>query len=187
MQNLQIILVTHPRTGDLRESLKYIYNLYVEYVVKNPLYTPGTPIKWVLVFFQSLFYDDPISYGFWLQVATLASFYGKVNLFGLLPFWRINCEQTVPKKRKYLKDSFFFNPMSCIYWLDLSPVNFILCCHWMIFSSSTHNNHIADYNCSSYFRNSFERNFICFLHQKDFEACYLFRNVKYNTKLEREA
>ncbi|GJU05830.1 trafficking protein particle complex subunit 1 [Tanacetum coccineum] len=41
----QIILVTHPKASDLRESLKYIYNLYVEYVVKNPLYTPGTPIK----------------------------------------------------------------------------------------------------------------------------------------------
>ncbi|MBA0851088.1 hypothetical protein Goshw_012989, partial [Gossypium schwendimanii] len=32
------------RTSDLRETLKYIYNLYVEYVAKNPLYTPGTPI-----------------------------------------------------------------------------------------------------------------------------------------------
>ncbi|KAK2983592.1 hypothetical protein RJ640_023126, partial [Escallonia rubra] len=42
---IKIILVTHPRAGDLREPLKYIYNLYVEYVVKNPLYTPGTPIK----------------------------------------------------------------------------------------------------------------------------------------------
>ncbi|GAU31904.1 hypothetical protein TSUD_270890 [Trifolium subterraneum] len=42
---MQIILVTHSRTGDLRESLKYIYNLYVEYVVKNPLYTPGSPIR----------------------------------------------------------------------------------------------------------------------------------------------
>ncbi|KAG5617124.1 hypothetical protein H5410_016948 [Solanum commersonii] len=42
---IKIILVTHPRTGDLRESLKYIYNLYVEYVVKNPLYSPGAPIK----------------------------------------------------------------------------------------------------------------------------------------------
>ncbi|KAI5328379.1 hypothetical protein L3X38_027776 [Prunus dulcis] len=35
----------YPRTGDLRESLKYIYNLYVQYVVKNPLYTSGTPIR----------------------------------------------------------------------------------------------------------------------------------------------
>nr|XP_027110190.1 trafficking protein particle complex subunit 1-like isoform X1 [Coffea arabica]XP_027110191.1 trafficking protein particle complex subunit 1-like isoform X1 [Coffea arabica]XP_027110192.1 trafficking protein particle complex subunit 1-like isoform X1 [Coffea arabica] len=42
---IKIILVTHPRTGDLRESLKYIYNLYVEYVVKNPLYSPGNPIR----------------------------------------------------------------------------------------------------------------------------------------------
>ncbi|XP_054816954.1 uncharacterized protein LOC129316503 isoform X3 [Prosopis cineraria] len=42
---IKIILVTHPRTGDLRESLKYIYNLYVEYVVKNPLYTPGSPVR----------------------------------------------------------------------------------------------------------------------------------------------
>ncbi|XP_021748593.1 trafficking protein particle complex subunit 1-like [Chenopodium quinoa] len=45
---IKLILVTNPRTGDLRESLKYIYNLYVEYVVKNPLYTPGTPIKYEL-------------------------------------------------------------------------------------------------------------------------------------------
>lgn len=42
---MQLILVTHPRTGDLRESLKYIYKLYVDYVVKNPLYTPGSPIR----------------------------------------------------------------------------------------------------------------------------------------------
>lgn len=42
---MQIILVTHPKTGDLREALKYIYSIYVEYVVKNPLYTPGTPIR----------------------------------------------------------------------------------------------------------------------------------------------
>lgn len=42
---IKIILVTHPKAGDLREPLKYIYNLYVEYVVKNPLYSPGTPIK----------------------------------------------------------------------------------------------------------------------------------------------
>ncbi|XP_042475484.1 trafficking protein particle complex subunit 1-like isoform X1 [Macadamia integrifolia] len=42
---IKIILVTHPKTGDLRESLKYIYNLYVEYVTKNPLYTPATPIR----------------------------------------------------------------------------------------------------------------------------------------------
>ncbi|KAK6280452.1 hypothetical protein POUND7_020719, partial [Theobroma cacao] len=41
----KIILVTHPRTGDLCEPLKYIYNLYVEYVAKNPLYTPGTSIS----------------------------------------------------------------------------------------------------------------------------------------------
>ncbi|KAI5662828.1 hypothetical protein M9H77_22151 [Catharanthus roseus] len=41
----QIILVTYPRTGDLRISLKYIYYLYVEYVVKDPLCSPGTQIK----------------------------------------------------------------------------------------------------------------------------------------------
>lgn len=43
----QLILVTHAKTSDLREALRYIYNLYVEYVVKNPLYVPGTPIKYV--------------------------------------------------------------------------------------------------------------------------------------------
>ncbi|XP_030459781.1 uncharacterized protein LOC115680174 [Syzygium oleosum] len=42
---IKIILVTHPRTDDLREALKYIYSLYVEYVAKNPLYAPGTPIS----------------------------------------------------------------------------------------------------------------------------------------------
>ncbi|KAH0894995.1 hypothetical protein HID58_057424 [Brassica napus] len=42
---IKIILVTHPKTGDLRESLKYIYGLYVEYVAKNPIYNPGSPVK----------------------------------------------------------------------------------------------------------------------------------------------
>ncbi|CAA7397380.1 unnamed protein product [Spirodela intermedia] len=42
---VKIILVTHPKCGDLRESLRYIYNIYVEYVMKNPLYAPGTAIK----------------------------------------------------------------------------------------------------------------------------------------------
>ncbi|XP_039144171.1 trafficking protein particle complex subunit 1 [Dioscorea cayenensis subsp. rotundata] len=42
---IKLILVTHAKTSDLREALRYIYNLYVEYVVKNPLYVPGTPIK----------------------------------------------------------------------------------------------------------------------------------------------
>ena len=51
---VQIILVTYPRTGDLRESLKYIYNLYVDYVAKNPLYTPGTPIRWLIDIFEQV-------------------------------------------------------------------------------------------------------------------------------------
>lgn len=42
---IKLILVTHPKTGDLRDTLRHIYNIYVEYVVKNPLYVPGTPIK----------------------------------------------------------------------------------------------------------------------------------------------
>ncbi|WRX29360.1 Trafficking protein particle complex subunit - like 4 [Theobroma cacao] len=45
LATLMIILVTHPSSGDLREPLKYIYNLYVEYVAKNPLYSPGTSIS----------------------------------------------------------------------------------------------------------------------------------------------
>ncbi|XVE58453.1 hypothetical protein DITRI_Ditri04bG0170600 [Diplodiscus trichospermus] len=39
------ILVTNPGSGDLRVALKYIDNLYVESVAKNPLYAPGTPIR----------------------------------------------------------------------------------------------------------------------------------------------
>ncbi|MQL98102.1 hypothetical protein Taro_030808, partial [Colocasia esculenta] len=42
---VKIILVTHPKCGDLREYMAYIYNLYVEYVPKNPIYVPGTAIK----------------------------------------------------------------------------------------------------------------------------------------------
>ncbi|KAK8956697.1 hypothetical protein KSP39_PZI001540 [Platanthera zijinensis] len=42
---IKLILVTHPKTGDLRDSLRYMYNLYVEYVVKNPIYVPGSAIK----------------------------------------------------------------------------------------------------------------------------------------------
>ncbi|KQK03376.1 trafficking protein particle complex subunit 1 [Brachypodium distachyon] len=42
---IKLILLTHPRTGDQRDALKQIYSLYVEYVVKNPLYAPGSPIK----------------------------------------------------------------------------------------------------------------------------------------------
>ncbi|XP_020420928.1 uncharacterized protein LOC109949529 isoform X4 [Prunus persica] len=33
------------RTASFHSSYKYIYNLYVQYVVKNPLYTSGTPIR----------------------------------------------------------------------------------------------------------------------------------------------
>lgn len=42
---IKMILITDPRMGDLREALKYIYNIYVEYVAKNPLYTPGQPFR----------------------------------------------------------------------------------------------------------------------------------------------
>lgn len=42
---IKIILITHPKIGDLRESLRHIYNIYVNYIVKNPLYVPGSSIK----------------------------------------------------------------------------------------------------------------------------------------------
>ncbi|KAJ7548497.1 hypothetical protein O6H91_07G014300 [Diphasiastrum complanatum] len=42
---IKFILVTDPRMGDLRDAMKYIYNIYVEYVVKNPLYEPGQPFR----------------------------------------------------------------------------------------------------------------------------------------------
>ncbi|CAI5952466.1 unnamed protein product, partial [Closterium sp. NIES-65] len=41
---IKIILVTDPKMSDLRDALKHIYtNIYVEYVIKNPLYVPGEP------------------------------------------------------------------------------------------------------------------------------------------------
>ena len=42
---LQIVLNTDANAGDLRDNLSYIYGLYVEYVMKNPLYTPGEPFR----------------------------------------------------------------------------------------------------------------------------------------------
>lgn len=43
---VKLILVSDPRSGDLKEALKHIYNdIYVEFVVKNPLYAPGQPFR----------------------------------------------------------------------------------------------------------------------------------------------
>ena len=52
---VQLILVSDARTADLREALRHIYNnIYVEYVVKNPLSVPGQPFRSV----QCIFLDD---------------------------------------------------------------------------------------------------------------------------------
>jgi hypothetical protein len=41
-----MVLNTSPDVGDLRELMASIYDdLYVEYVVRNPLYTPGQPFR----------------------------------------------------------------------------------------------------------------------------------------------
>lgn len=43
---VQMVLNTSPDVGDLREVMNYIYeDIYVEYVVRNPLYVPGQPFK----------------------------------------------------------------------------------------------------------------------------------------------
>lgn len=39
------MLNSDPATGDLREQLKRIYELLVDYVVKNPLFEVNDPIK----------------------------------------------------------------------------------------------------------------------------------------------
>jgi hypothetical protein len=44
---MQIVLNTDANAGDLRHNLNYIYCLYVEFVMKNPLYTPGQPFRYV--------------------------------------------------------------------------------------------------------------------------------------------
>eukprot|EP00743_Colponemidia_sp_Colp-15_P006321 GILK01006800.1.p1 GENE.GILK01006800.1~~GILK01006800.1.p1 ORF type:complete len:139 (-),score=6.21 GILK01006800.1:214-630(-) len=42
---LKFILNTDPSVGDLKEDLRHLYsNVYVEYVSKNPLYSPNEPI-----------------------------------------------------------------------------------------------------------------------------------------------
>ena len=42
---MQIVLNSDASAGDLRDNLSYIYGLYVEYVMKNPLYKPGEPFR----------------------------------------------------------------------------------------------------------------------------------------------
>jgi len=42
---LRIVLTSDPALPRLHETLGQIYKLYVEYVVKNPLYTLGQPIQ----------------------------------------------------------------------------------------------------------------------------------------------
>lgn len=42
---LRIVLTTDPSLPKLQEALHYIYKIYVEYVVKNPLYTLGEAIE----------------------------------------------------------------------------------------------------------------------------------------------
>ena len=42
---MQIVLNSDATAGDLRDNLSYIYGLYVEYVMKNPLYNPGEPFR----------------------------------------------------------------------------------------------------------------------------------------------
>eukprot|EP01095_Lingulamoeba_sp_RSL-Kostka_P002319 TRINITY_DN13172_c0_g1_i1.p1 TRINITY_DN13172_c0_g1~~TRINITY_DN13172_c0_g1_i1.p1 ORF type:complete len:147 (+),score=23.87 TRINITY_DN13172_c0_g1_i1:186-626(+) len=41
----KFILLTDKNTGDMQEVLKDVYIYYVEYVVKNPLYTMNDPIE----------------------------------------------------------------------------------------------------------------------------------------------
>lgn len=42
------MLNTSPNVGDLREAMSTIYSsIYVDHVVKHPLYSPGEPFKYV--------------------------------------------------------------------------------------------------------------------------------------------
>ncbi|DBA96345.1 TPA: hypothetical protein ACH3X3_002520 [Trebouxia sp. C0006] len=46
---LKIVFNTDQTVGNLQDCLTYIYsNLYVEYVMKNPLYEPGQPFSYEL-------------------------------------------------------------------------------------------------------------------------------------------
>ncbi|KAL0032098.1 hypothetical protein WJX77_004962 [Trebouxia sp. C0004] len=46
---LKIVFNTDQTVGNLQDCLAYIYsNLYVEYVMKNPLYEPGQPFSYEL-------------------------------------------------------------------------------------------------------------------------------------------
>uniref|UniRef100_A0A7S4P1M2 Trafficking protein particle complex subunit n=1 Tax=Paramoeba aestuarina TaxID=180227 RepID=A0A7S4P1M2_9EUKA len=53
LTGIKFILLTEPGAGDLSATLKEIYNNYVRFCTKNPLYKIGDPIKCDL-FSQSL-------------------------------------------------------------------------------------------------------------------------------------
>ena len=56
-KHLQIVFNTDQSVGNLQDCLAYIYsNLYIEYVVKNPLYEPGQP-------FRCVFANGLLTYG----------------------------------------------------------------------------------------------------------------------------
>jgi hypothetical protein len=43
-----MVLNTSPDVGDLREVMSFVYDeIYVEYIAKNPLHSPGQPFQWV--------------------------------------------------------------------------------------------------------------------------------------------
>ena len=47
---LQFVLNTDETVNDMREHLAYIYSaIYVDFVVKNPVYVPGQPFRWAAV------------------------------------------------------------------------------------------------------------------------------------------
>ena len=46
LAHMQIVLTTPPEVGDLREALAYVHgHIYVEFIAKNPLHTPGQPFR----------------------------------------------------------------------------------------------------------------------------------------------
>ena len=42
---IKFVLLSEPKVDSLVEELKKLYSLYVDYVVKNPLYALGDPIE----------------------------------------------------------------------------------------------------------------------------------------------
>ena len=90
LSGLKFVLNTDINLKGVRELLKEIYKLYVEYAVRNPFFTPGSPINSDL--FQAKL-DDFIKQSTWIKsfaILILVIFFNYLKVLQCL-YWTTKC------------------------------------------------------------------------------------------------